>query len=113
MSEKNINFNDKKINKSNFYRNKRLFNIDIIDVDKILISKKEPYGKKNSFKYIIAYDDHDYIGPLCIKLPQMTGCVKCFDGNRTMSFRVTDNKLSKKYMEKKYGKELDIKFSWI
>ena len=30
-----------KINKSNFYRNKRLFSIDDIDVDKILISKKE------------------------------------------------------------------------
>ena len=28
MSEKNITFNDKKINKSNFYRNKILFNID-------------------------------------------------------------------------------------
>ena len=30
-----------KINKSNFYRSKRLFSIDDIDVDKILISKKE------------------------------------------------------------------------
>ena len=28
MSEKNITFNDKKINKSNFYRNKILLNID-------------------------------------------------------------------------------------
>ena len=46
MSEKTINFDNKKINKSNFYRNKRLFRIDDIDVDKILISKKEPYGKK-------------------------------------------------------------------
>ena len=35
MSEKNIIFNDKKISKSNFYRNKKLFNIDDIDVNKI------------------------------------------------------------------------------
>ena len=46
MADNNINFNDRKINKSNFYRSKRLFNIHDIDVNKILISKKEPSGKK-------------------------------------------------------------------
>ena len=54
-----MNFNKEKINKRIFYRNKRLFKIDDIDVDKILISKKEPYGNAKSFKYIIGYDDHD------------------------------------------------------
>ena len=53
MSEKNIKFDDKNISKSNFYRNRRLFNIDDI--------KKEPYGKTGSFKYFIGYNDHDYI----------------------------------------------------
>ena len=37
MSGKNIIFNDKKINKSNFYKNKKLSKIDEIDVDKILV----------------------------------------------------------------------------
>ena len=37
MSGKSINFDDKKINKSNFYKNKKLFND--IDVKKILVSK--------------------------------------------------------------------------
>ena len=46
MSGKNISFDDKKINKNNFYRNEKLFNIDDIDVNKILISKKQAYGKK-------------------------------------------------------------------
>ena len=46
MNGNNIIFNDKKINKNSFYRNKKLYNIDDIDVNKILISKKEPYGKK-------------------------------------------------------------------
>ena len=45
MSGKNISFDDKKINKNNFYRNEKLFNIDDIDVNKILISKKQAYGK--------------------------------------------------------------------
>ena len=53
MIEKTINFNNKKINKSNFYRTKRLFKIDDIDVDKILISKKELYGKKNCLNTLL------------------------------------------------------------
>ena len=51
MSEKSINFEDQKISKSNFYKNKKLFKIEDIDIDKILVSKRESYGKKNSFKY--------------------------------------------------------------
>ena len=53
MIEKTINFNNKKINKSNFYRTKRLFKIDDIDVDKILISKKELYGKKRCLNTLL------------------------------------------------------------
>ena len=41
MSGKSINFEDKKINKNNFYKNKKLFNIHDIDVNKILVSKKK------------------------------------------------------------------------
>ena len=46
MSGKNINFEDKKIKKSDFYKNKKINRIDDIDVNKILVSKKEPYGTK-------------------------------------------------------------------
>ena len=53
MSEKNVNFGDKKIKKSDFYKNKKVTNIDDIDVNKILVSKEVPYGRKNSFKYFI------------------------------------------------------------
>ena len=35
MSEKSIVCNNKKINKSNFYRNKKPFKVDDIDVNKI------------------------------------------------------------------------------
>ena len=48
MSGKSINFEDKKFNKSNFYKNKKLFNIHDLDVNKILVSKKESYGINNS-----------------------------------------------------------------
>ena len=46
MNEKNINFDDKKIKKSSFYKNKKINNIEDIDVNNILVSKKEPYGTK-------------------------------------------------------------------
>ena len=64
MSGKNINFNNKKIKKSIFYKNKAINNIEEIDVDNILVSKKESYGNKNSFKYFIGYHDNDDIRPL-------------------------------------------------
>ena len=53
MSRKTRNFNDKKIKKSDFYKNKKINKIDDINVDNILVSKKEAYGTKNSFKYFI------------------------------------------------------------
>ena len=45
MNEKNMNFNKKK-----FLKYKKVFQIDDIDVNKILVSKKEPYGTKNALK---------------------------------------------------------------
>ena len=48
MNGKNINSDDKKIKKSEFYRKKNAFQIDDVDVNKILISRKEPYGTKNA-----------------------------------------------------------------
>ena len=98
MSGKNINFNDKKIRKSHFYKNKKLNRIDDIDVNKILVSKKEPYGTKNSLKYFIGYnDDDDIIRPLCIRLLKITGYTRKFDENATMSFEVNDKQFLKNY----------------
>ena len=95
MSEKNINFDDKKIKKSVFYKNKKVFQIDYIDVNKILVSKKEPYGTKNSFKYFIGYNDNGFIRPLCVELSQTTGYARRFDENATMSFKANNKQLLK------------------
>ena len=94
---KNINFNDKKIEKNNFCKNKKVFQIDDIDVNKILVSKKEPYGTKNALKYFIGYNDNDVIRPLYARLPQMTAYAKTFNEYVTMSFRVNNNQLLKNY----------------
>ena len=112
MSKRIVNFGDKKFDKSNFYKNKKLFKIDNIDVDKILISKKEPYGKEKSYKYFISYNDNDNIRPLCVKLPKMIGYVKCFDNAKTMSFKFAHNKLQKKSIKiwERVNNLMNIKF---
>ena len=71
--------------------------IDDIHVNKILVSKKEPYGKKNLFKYFIGYNDNDLIKPLCVKVPQMTGYARKIDEYATTSFRVNNKQLLKNY----------------
>ena len=85
MSEKNIEFGDGKV------------------------KVKNQYGKE-SIEYYIGYNDDDVIRPLCIKLSQMIGYVKHFNNsnnnnnnnkdNKIMSFKVSDNKLLKKYTKK-------------
>ena len=114
MSERSINFDNEKIKKSDFYKNKKIFNIDDIDVNKILVSKKEPYSKNNLLIYFIAYNDN-VIGPLCSKLSKMTGYINEFNENKntiTMSFRVNDEQLFKKYNKiwKKVEKLMRIDF---
>ena len=112
MSRKNINFGDKKIEKSGFYKNKNVTRIDDIDTNKILVSKEESYGTKNSFKYFIGYNYNDFIRILCIKLPQMTRYVRKPEGNTTMSFKISNKQFLKKYSKtwKRVEKLLKIKF---
>ena len=112
MSGENINFDDKKIQKSDFYKNKKSFKIDDIDVNKILISKKEPSGRKDALKYFIGYNDNDIIRPLCLRLPQMIGYAKKFDKNITMSLRVNNKQLLKNYSKiwEKVEKLMKINF---
>ena len=112
MNRKSINLDSKKMKKSEFYKNKKVLWIDHIDVNKILVSKKEPYGTKNALKYFIGYNDNDVIRPLCLRLPQMTGYAKKFNEIVTMSFRANNKQLLKNYNKiwEKVEKLLKIDF---
>ena len=77
MSGKNIKFGDEKINKRRFYKKNKLFKTEYIDINKILVSEKEPYDEK-SFKYLIRYNDDD-VRSLRIRLPQMVGYVNILE----------------------------------
>ena len=104
MSGTKVNFGDKKIKKSDFYKNKKVTTIDDIDANKILVSKEDPHGTKSSFKYFTGCNGNDVIRQVCIKLPQMTGYVRKFEGNTAMSFKTSDKKLLKSTI--RYGKEM-------
>ena len=95
MNGKNINFDNKNIKKSDFYnKNKKIFNIDDIDVNNILVSKKEQYGKHNPFKYFIGYNDTDIIRQLYLFISQTTGYINKFEKNIiTMSLAIKDKQL--------------------
>ena len=100
-----INFDDKKIKKvTSTTKTKKIFNMNDIDVYKILVSKKEKYGKYTSFKYFIGQYDNDVIKPLYLELSQMTGYINKFNENKnknkntiTMSLAVKDKNLFKNY----------------
>ena len=90
-----------------------MFSLKDIDVNKILVSKKESYGTEKSSKYFIGYNDGDVVRPLCIILPQMISYVEHFNSsNETVSFKINDNKLLKKYNKiwEKISNLLNIKF---
>ena len=97
MSGKNIILDDKKNRKSTFYKNKTINTIENIDINNLLVSKKEPYGNKSSVKQFIGSNDNDIIRLLCISLPQITRYARKIDENATLFFIVKNKQLLKGY----------------
>ena len=73
MSGKSRNFDNKNTKKSDFFKNKKLFKIEDIDVNQIFAPKKESYGIKSAIKHFIGYNDNNEIKPICLRLLQMIG----------------------------------------
>ena len=87
----------KKINKKDFYNKKKQFNIEDIDINKILISKPESYDKNNMKKYIIEHNDKT-IRSLQLFSPKMTGYLNIFkDDTKKLSFLSDNNEFLKRY----------------
>ena len=93
MSKNSIKFDGQKIKRDDFYKNRKIFNMNDIDANKILIFKKEKYGNYDSFQHFIEYSDNNVIKPVYLELPQMTGYINKFNENKnkntiTMFFKV-------------------------
>ena len=83
---------------------KKIFNIDDIDINKILVSKKDQYRKYNSFKYFVGYNDNDVVRPLYLFISQKTGYINIFEKNKmTMAVMVEDKQVLENY-KKIWGK---------
>ena len=93
---------DKKIVKSEiedweFCRYKSPILINNKDINKIVVSKKVPFGEEDS-KYFIGYKDNEEIRPLCIFFPEMSIYKRCSDKTKCMYFLIKDEKMFDKYM---------------
>ena len=85
--------------KTHFIKIKKTIRIDKADIRSIVLSEKDLYGKKGSFKYFIGYisETSAFPIPLCIKAPQMNWYVKYFDSNNEcINLLVHDQELLKK-----------------
>ena len=86
----------KKSTKKTFTTTKSNFDIEDIDINKILIFKPETY-ENNMRKYIIGYNDNT-ISPLQLFLPKMIDYLNIFkDGARKMSFFTDNNEFLERY----------------
>ena len=87
-----LNFGDIEVSKEQFYDRKKAIGLNVVDINNIAVSNKIK-GNNEKSKYFIGYvADIDVATPLCIVLPQMSGCIKYFDsGGKNMSFKTDDD----------------------
>ena len=96
--EKNHRFWRKKDHKKEFYNddNKKIFNINDININEILISKGL-FPLLNLKEYVIGYKHNHSIKPLYIKLPEYVCSGNTFKKNITISSEINDADFFEKY----------------
>ena len=112
MSEKTLKFNNIIVHKKEFHKSKHAIDLDLVIVDKIVVSNRFKHSDDTS-KYFIGYQKGEIVRPLCIILPQMNGYIKYFkNGGKNMSFLIKDDSVLNKYNEiwDKIKEKLSIKF---
>ena len=78
MSEKTLRFDNIRLDKNEFHKSKQPIDLDLLNVDRKVISDKFKHND-DGFKYFIGYKEGEIVKPLCIILPQMTGCIRYFE----------------------------------
>ena len=103
---------ESKIDKKEVYKSKQPIDLNLVDINKIVVSDKFKHTD-DGFKHFIGYQGDGIIRPLCIILPQMSRYIKYFgNGGKNMSFIIKDDSVLVKYNEiwNKIKKSLSIKF---
>ena len=99
MSEKTLKFGDVENNNKNYATFKLLITLNLVAIDKIVISDKFKHSNKD-FKYFIGYKENNIFGPLTIILPQMSGFAKYFDyGGNNLSLKIENDNMLVKYIQ--------------
>ena len=84
MSEKELKFDNIRVNKKEFHKSKQPIDLMSVNVDQIVLSDKSNHSGEG-FKYLIGYQEGEIVKPLCIILPQMSGYIKYFkNGGKNM-----------------------------
>ena len=68
-----------------------------IDINKLVLSNKFPFGKQD-FKYLTSYQDNKEIRPLYILFPEMSIYKRYSDKTKCMYFMIKNEKFIDKYM---------------
>ena len=75
MSSQKIKLGDKEVDKKEFHPSKEAILLDSVDFSKIVVSSRWKISD-TKYKYFCAYLNNDFIQPLCVILPQMSGYIK-------------------------------------
>ena len=113
MSSRKIKFEDKEVDKKEFYSSKQAISLDFTDLSKIVASNKWKIND-TTYKYLCGYLNNDVIQPLCVIFPQMSEYIKYFDNDgKNMSFVMDDEEVYEKYNEIRevVRKLLKVKFT--
>lgn len=99
MSEKTLKFGDVENYNENFATFKLSITLNLVAIDKIVISDKFKHSNKD-FKYFVGYKEDNIIRPLSIILPQMSGYAKYFDdGGNNLSLKIENDNMLVKYIQ--------------
>ena len=99
MGNKIITLGNIEVQRNKFHQQKKTILIYDVNIDRIVVSNKVPFGKKG-LKYFIDYDDdHEEIMFLRIMLPKMDDNRRDFNETKRMYFLIINNKVLEKYNE--------------
>ena len=82
-----------RLNKKEFHKSKQPIDLMSVNVDQILVPDKFNHSDAG-FKCFIGYREGEIVKPLCIILPQISGCIKHFEnGGKNIYFLIKDDNL--------------------
>ena len=99
MSGKTLKFNNIRLKKKELHKSKEPIDLMSVNVNQIVVSNKFKHNNE-VFKHFIGYQEGEFVKPLCIIWPQMSGYIKYFEnGGKNMSFLIKDDEVWEKYNE--------------